>query len=132
MVQYGRKSFGDTRPMKLGGVMEEYVKAIRAMSQSEDDTSVVIKEEVRAKKPPLYTVLLLNDDYTPMEFVVSILERHFDKDHAAATDIMLQVHNEGKAVCGVYPYEIAETKVAAVTDEARRNGFPLQCTLERG
>ncbi len=100
------------------------------LSSADEDTGVVIKERVQTKKPPLYSVLLLNDDYTPMEFVVDILEKHFDKDHAAATDIMLRVHNEGKAICGIYPYEIAETKVAAVTEEARRSGYPLQCTLE--
>ncbi len=107
------------------------------MSSDEDggepagDTRIAIKEEVQAKRPPLYSVILLNDDYTPMEFVVLILERYFDKDHASATDIMLRVHNEGRAVCGVYPYEIAETKVAMVTEEARKEGHPLQCTLER-
>ena len=98
---------------------------------SEGDTGVVVKELVRTKKPPLYKVWLLNDDYTPMEFVVSILERHFNKDHAAATDIMLLVHNEGRAICGVYTFEIAETKVTLVTEEARQAGHPLQCTFER-
>ena len=101
------------------------------MTQSNEDTSVVIKERVLAKKPPLYAVLLLNDDYTPMEFVIAVLEKHFDKDHAEATDVMLKVHKEGQAVCGVYPYEIAETKVSSVTDEARKQGFPLQCTMEK-
>lgn len=99
--------------------------------ESGGDTRIAIKEEVQTKRPPLYSVILLNDDYTPMEFVVSVLEHYFDKDHATATDIMLRVHNEGRAVCGVYPYEIAETKVAMVTEEARKQGHPLQCTLER-
>lgn len=102
-----------------------------AMSDTNEETRVVVKEEVKTQKPPMYKVLLLNDDYTPMEFVVSILEKHFGKDHAAATDIMLKVHREGKAICGVYPYEIAETKVTLVVDEARQNGHPLQCTLEK-
>ncbi|SMF32575.1 ATP-dependent Clp protease adapter ClpS [Pseudobacteriovorax antillogorgiicola] len=103
----------------------------RSHDETENDTGVVVKEVVRAKKPPLYSVILLNDDYTPMEFVVSILERHFNKDHAAATDIMLKVHNEGRAICGIYTYEIAETKVTLVTEEARQSGHPLQCVLER-
>lgn len=97
---------------------------------SHDETGVVIKEAVKTKKPPLYNVLLLNDDYTPMDFVVSILERYFHKDHAAATDIMLQVHNHGRAVCGQYTYEIAETKVTLVSEESRQNGHPLQCVME--
>jgi len=98
---------------------------------SEGDTRVIVKTNVNTQRPPLYSVILLNDDYTPMEFVIAILERHFNKDHVAATDIMLQVHNEGRAVCGTYPYEIAETKVTLVIEEARQNGHPLQCTLER-
>ena len=100
-------------------------------SQEEGDTGVAIKEAVRTKRPPLYSVLLLNDDYTPMEFVVDILERHFNKDHAAATDIMLKVHNDGRAICGIYTFEIAETKVTLVTEEARQSGHPLQCVFER-
>ena len=80
------------------------------LAHSDEDTSVAIKERVLAKKPPLYAVLLINDDYTPMEFVIAVLEKHFDKDHAAATDVMLKVHKEGQAVCGVYPYEIARNQ----------------------
>lgn len=109
----------------------EHSNFVLAHDDRQGDTGVVVKEEIRTKRPPLYSVILLNDDFTPMEFVVLILERHFNKDHAAATDIMLRIHNEGRAVCGVYPYEIAETKVALVTEEARQNGHPLQCTLER-
>jgi ATP-dependent Clp protease adaptor protein ClpS len=97
----------------------------------ENDTSIVLKERVLTQKPRLYGVYLLNDDYTPMEFVVHILEKYFNKDHAAATDLMLKVHNEGRALCGIYPYEIAETKVTLVTEEARQNGHPLQCVMER-
>ncbi len=98
---------------------------------TENDTGVVVKEQVQAQRPPLYGVYLLNDDFTPMDFVVLIIEKHFNKDHAAATDIMLKVHNEGRGLCGIYPYEIAETKVTLVMDEARQNGHPLQCILER-
>ena len=79
----------------------------------------------------MYKVLLLNDDYTPMEFVVYVLERFFGISHAQAVDIMLTVHNKGVAVVGVYSYEIAETKVAQVMELARRNEHPLQCTMER-
>ncbi|MCX6128455.1 MAG: ATP-dependent Clp protease adapter ClpS [Proteobacteria bacterium] len=95
------------------------------------DTSVAVQERVITQKPPLYAVFLLNDDYTPMEFVIHVLEKHFHKDHASATDLMLKVHNEGRALCGIYPFEIAETKLTVVTEEARQNGHPLQCVMER-
>lgn len=101
------------------------------MTGNKSDTSVVVKERVKVQRPPLYGVILLNDDYTPMEFVVMILEKYFNKDHAGATEVMLKVHTEGKALCGIYPYEIAETKVTMVTQEAQRDGHPLQCVLER-
>lgn len=100
-------------------------------SDTDGDTSVVVKEHVKAQRPPLYGVYLLNDDFTPMDFVVLVIEKYFNKDHAAATDLMLKVHNEGRALCGIYPYEIAETKVTLVVDEARQNGHPLQCFMER-
>lgn len=99
--------------------------------RSDADTSVIVKEQIKTKRPPLYGVVLLNDDYTPMEFVIDVLERFFNKDHASATDLMLKVHNEGRALCGIYPYEIAETKVTLVTEYAQQNGHPLQCVLER-
>jgi ATP-dependent Clp protease adaptor protein ClpS len=85
----------------------------------------------RTKKPALYRVLLLNDDYTPMEFVVYVLERFFNKSREDATTIMLHVHQNGVGVCGVYTYEVAETKVAQVLDLARRHEHPLQCTMEK-
>lgn len=89
------------------------------------------KTRVRTKKPSMYRVLILNDDYTPMEFVVLILERFFQKSREQATRIMLHVHQKGVGVCGVYTYEVAETKVAQVMDLARRNEHPLQCTMEK-
>jgi ATP-dependent Clp protease adaptor protein ClpS len=91
-----------------------------------------ILEETRQKtqKPTLYRVILLNDDYTTMEFVVQILETVFHKSPSAAHQIMMQVHTQGHGVCGAYSYEVAETKVATVQDLARRDGFPLQATLE--
>jgi ATP-dependent Clp protease adaptor protein ClpS len=100
--------------------------------QDEDRrTDLVTKTKPKTKKPSLYKVLLLNDDYTPMEFVVYVLERFFNKGREDATRIMLHVHHKGVGVCGVYTYEIAETKVAQVMDLARQNGHPLQCTMEK-
>jgi ATP-dependent Clp protease adaptor protein ClpS len=84
----------------------------------------------RLKPPPLFKVLLLNDDYTPMEFVVSVLQRFFSKSREQALQIMLQVHNEGVGVCGVYPHDVAETKVQQVVVLAREHQHPLQCVME--
>ena len=95
------------------------------------DTSVVVETRPKTKRPPLYKVMLLNDDYTPMEFVVIVLERFFGLNHAPSVDIMLTVHKKGLAVVGVFAFEIAETKVAQVMDFARRNQHPLQCTMEK-
>lgn len=85
----------------------------------------------RTRKPNLYRVLLLNDDYTPMEFVVHVLERFFNKDRAAATEIMMHVHQNGVGECGVFTYEVAETKVTLVMDLARKHMHPLQCVMEK-
>jgi len=95
------------------------------------DTSLATKTKPKTERPPLYKVLLLNDDYTPMEFVVHVLERFFGITHSQAVEIMLTVHKKGVAVVGVFSYEIAETKVAQVRDFARRNQHPLQCTMEK-
>jgi ATP-dependent Clp protease adaptor protein ClpS len=94
-------------------------------------TDVITKTRPKTKKPSLYKVLLLNDDYTPMEFVVFVLERFFGKGREEATRIMLHVHHKGVGVCGVYTYEVAETKVAQVVDFARQHQHPLQCTMEK-
>jgi ATP-dependent Clp protease adaptor protein ClpS len=94
-------------------------------------TSVLTKTRTKTERPPLYKVMLLNDDYTPMEFVVHVLERFFGITHAQAVDIMLTVHRKGLAVVGVFSFEIAETKVTQVMDYARRNQHPLQCTMEK-
>ena len=94
-------------------------------------TAVITKTKPQTKRPNMYRVLILNDDYTPMEFVVHILERFFGKDHEAATRIMLHVHHHGIGECGVYTYEVAETKVTQVMDFARQHQHPLQCTLEK-
>ena len=90
-----------------------------------------VETRPKTKRPPLYKVLILNDDYTPMEFVVHVLERFFGLSHAQAFEIMLTVHKKGVAVVGVFSYEIAETKVAQVMDFAQRHQHPLQCTMER-
>lgn len=94
-------------------------------------TGLITKTRPKTKKPSLYKVLLLNDDYTPMEFVVYVLERFFGKGHEDALRIMLHVHHKGVGICGVYTFEIAETKVAQVMDFARQNQHPLQCTMEK-
>ncbi len=95
------------------------------------ETSILAKAKPRTQRPPLYKVMLLNDDYTPMEFVVHILERFFGLNHAQAFEIMLTVHKKGLAVVGVFSFEVAETKVAQVMDFARRHQHPLQCTMEK-
>lgn len=94
-------------------------------------TAVITRTKTKTKKPSLYRVLILNDDYTPMEFVVHVLERFFQKDREAATRIMLHVHNHGVGECGVYTFEVAETKVSQVMDFARQNQHPLQCVMEK-
>ena len=100
-------------------------------NDEEGKTGLVTKTRPKTKKPSLYKVLLLNDDYTPMEFVVLILERFFQKSRDEATRVMLHVHQKGIGVCGVFTYEVAETKVTQVVDFARQNQHPLQCTMEK-
>ena len=95
------------------------------------ESGVVTKTKPKTKRPPLYKVLLLNDDYTPMEFVVMVLERFFGLSHAQSFEVMLTVHKKGVAVVGVFSYEIAETKVTQVMDFAQRHQHPLQCTMEK-
>ncbi len=97
----------------------------------EGQLGVATKTRAKPKKPSQYKVLLLNDDYTPMEFVVIVLKRFFRMDMEEATRVMLHVHQKGVGVCGIFPYEVAETKVHQVMDFARQNQHPLQCTLEK-
>jgi len=135
-----------TRPFSPGlktqydrGVSEGNSRACEAMSDDRDDkrnddgsqVGVVIKTRPKTRKPSMYKVLMLNDDYTPMEFVVHVLERFFSKNREEATRIMLHVHTCGVGICGVYTYEVAETKVTQVMDLARQNQHPLQCTIEK-
>ena len=94
-------------------------------------TAIITKPKAKTKKPNLYRVLLLNDDYTPMEFVVLVLERFFNKSREDATQIMLHVHQNGVGECGVFTYEVAETKVTQVMDFARKHQHPLQCVMEK-
>ena len=106
------------------------------MSSDDDDgedghSELATKTRPRTKRPPMYKVMLLNDDYTPMEFVVHVLERFFGINHAQAVEIMLVVHKKGLAVVGVFSHEIAEMKVTQVMDLARKHQHPLQCTLEK-
>ena len=110
---------------------------VRAMAGKDDDASgtpgvgIATRTRAKPKKPSMYKVLLLNDDYTPMEFVVMVLQRFFNMDIEQATQVMLHVHQQGVGVCGVFSYEVAETKVNQVMDAARQNQHPLQCTLEK-
>ena len=96
-----------------------------------DDSLVITKPSLKTKRPPLYKVLLLNDDYTPMEFVVYVLERFFGMTHDKAIEIMLTVHQKGVAVVGVFSFEIAETKVQQVMNYSHKHQHPLQCTMEK-
>ncbi len=105
-------------------------------SHGDDDdnrtgTAIITKTKTRTKRPNLYRVLLLNDDYTPMEFVVHVLERFFNKNREEATQIMLHVHQNGVGECGIFTYEVAETKVTQVMDFARKHQHPLQCVMEK-
>ena len=123
---------GSSRPVPAYGAGNGDKKRDEDSSRgSGPGTAVITKTKPQTKRPSLYRVLLLNDDYTPMEFVVHVLERFFNKDREAATRIMLHVHNHGVGICGVYTYEIAETKVTQVVDFARQNQHPLQCTMEK-
>jgi len=105
--------------------------------ENEDDggsgpaVGIATRTRARTKRPSLYKVLMLNDDYTPMEFVVHVLQRFFKMDMEEATRVMLHVHQRGVGVCGIFSYEVAETKVNQVMDFARQNQHPLQCTLEK-
>lgn len=99
--------------------------------RNDPSSTVITRTRPKPKRPNLYRVLMLNDDYTPQEFVVHVLEKFFQKDAEAATKIMLQVHHHGIGECGVFTYEVAETKVTQVMDFARRHQHPLQCVMEK-
>ena len=98
---------------------------------NDGQSQVILETRPRTKKPSMYKVIMLNDDYTPMEFVVHVLQRFFNKDINEATEIMLHVHQNGVGICGVFTFEVAETKVTQVIDLARQHQHPLQCTMEK-
>ncbi len=100
------------------------------MATRHRDDTIVAPSKIKPVQPPMYKVMLLNDDYTPMDFVVHVLQHFFNKSHEQATQIMLKVHTEGRGVCGLYPADIAATKVAQVTGFARQHQHPLQCVME--
>jgi ATP-dependent Clp protease adaptor protein ClpS len=124
-----------TAPVRAAGKDEDGTGVNDGTNDSANDAGgqagVATRTRTRSKKPSQYKVLMLNDDYTPMEFVVLCLKRFFRMDLEQATRVMLHVHQRGVGVCGVYPYEVAETKVNQVMDLARENQHPLQCTLEK-
>jgi len=101
------------------------------VTDGQGQVGLATRTRAKSKKPSQYKVLMLNDDYTPMEFVVMVLKRFFRMDLEQATRVMLHVHQKGVGVCGIFPYEVAETKVTQVMDFARQNQHPLQCTLEK-
>ena len=100
-------------------------------NDNERNTGVLIKEKTKAQTPKMYSVILLNDDYTPMEFVIYILQTIFKKDYEEAKKIMLLVHNNGKGICGVFPLDIAESKANQVVEFARINQHPLECKIQK-
>jgi ATP-dependent Clp protease adaptor protein ClpS len=102
------------------------------MATKDENGTVLVRREQKKKlkPPPMFQVFLLNDDYTPMEFVVAIIQEYFSKDRETATQIMLKVHRDGKGMCGIYPKDIASTKVELVLTHARKAGHPLQCVME--
>jgi ATP-dependent Clp protease adaptor protein ClpS len=111
--------------------MSEPKPPILPPERPDRQTGVILKTRTKTSKPGMFKVLLLNDDFTPMEFVTHVLEKFFNKTTAEATEIMLHVHRRGVGLCGVYTFEIAETKVNQVMDFARANEQPLQCTMEK-
>lgn len=124
--------FGQHLDCVCGQGRSDIISAMTEQTPSPfDDDGLALQEaKPQLKRPPLYKVLLLNDDYTPMEFVVHVLEKFFSKGREQATQIMLHVHTRGVGVCGVYSRDVAETKVAQVNDYSKENEHPLKCTME--
>jgi ATP-dependent Clp protease adaptor protein ClpS len=138
MIPVLSPSLPSTRVSRAQAAAHSPLPRIRAADPGKDgedgtegETGIATKTRAKPKKPSQYKVLLLNDDYTPMEFVVLVLKRFFRMDLEEATRVMLHVHQTGVGVCGIFPYEIAETKVTQVMDFAHQNQHPLQCTLEK-
>lgn len=131
-----RSVFSTDQTTRAGNGSGLRVKAAREKDAgggggSKTDTGTITRTKPKTKRPNLYRVLLLNDDYTPMEFVVLVLQDVFNKTREDAMQIMLHVHQKGVGECGIYPYEVAETKVTRVMDTARKNQHPLQCVMEK-
>jgi len=124
-------AFGGARPRPAPRLADDDRKRKGGNEPGGPGTAVITKTKPQTKRPNMYRVLILNDDYTPMEFVVHVLERFFGRDHEAATRIMLHVHHHGIGECGIYTYEVAETKVTQVMDFARKHQHPLQCVMEK-
>lgn len=122
-------ALADVRAVRSGD--DDAPKGPGGNGDGDDQVGIATKTRTRPKKPSMFKVLMLNDDYTPMEFVVMVLKRFFSMDLEQATRVMLHVHQKGVGVCGIFPYEIAETKVNQVMDFAKQNQHPLQCTLEK-
>jgi ATP-dependent Clp protease adaptor protein ClpS len=122
---------GDTPNVLINRVAKscEVIK-MNTMSQKNEPTTVLERQTEKVKPPPMFEVVLLNDDYTPMEFVVIVLQKFFGKGREQATQIMLKVHRDGRGICGVYPKDIATTKVEQVSSFARQHQHPLQCVME--
>ena len=118
-------------PKRVSVILSKLHMMAETDKPGEGETGVLTETKPKTQRPPLYKVLLLNDDYTPMEFVVHVLERFFGMSHAQSFELMLTVHKKGLAVVGVFSFEVAETKVAQVMDFARRHQHPLQCTMEK-
>lgn len=114
--------------LRTGKIFESY--KVETMVTQQGNETLLEREETVLKPPPMYKVVLLNDDFTPMDFVIFILQEYFHKDTETAMRIMLKVHHEGKGVCGIFPRDIASTKVKQVIRHARQEGHPLQCTME--
>ena len=141
MLGIGKVLFQEGSTMKRI-VLDDFLHKVSLSSENEDNdydkddfgnklSSIVLEEKPKLKKPPLYKVIMLNDDYTPMEFVVEMLQVYFSKTQEQATEIMLHIHQRGLGICGLYTYEIAESKANQVLDKARKNQHPLQIKLEK-
>ena len=111
--------------------MNKFIMQENINDKNDVERGLLLDSKIKIKKPSMYNVLLLNDDYTPMEFVIMVLEKIFNKKQEDATQIMLHVHKNGVGICGTFTYEVAETKCKTVMDIAKKNEHPLQCTMEK-
>ena len=140
LLRIASSSYANSSPPNDVGLLQAGVSVVHlgpdeggedGSGKTGTDTGTITKAKPKTTRPSLYRVLLLNDDYTPMEFVVLVLQDVFNKSREEAMRVMLHVHNQGVGECGVYPFEVAETKVTRVMDTARKNQHPLQCVMEK-